>query len=72
VIALVEPVENGYRWRPLLRDHDDEMVLEAAVNGRADALVSFNHKDYGNAPGMFKITLLTPSQALRRFRHESS
>jgi putative PIN family toxin of toxin-antitoxin system len=70
VVALVEPVETWYRWRPLLRDHDDEMVLEAAVNGQADALVSFNHRDYGNVPGMFNIALLTPSQALRRFRHE--
>jgi hypothetical protein len=34
------------RWRPQLRDPDDELVLEAAVNGRADALVTDNVKDF--------------------------
>jgi predicted nucleic acid-binding protein len=70
VVALVEPVQTYYLWRPMLRDHNDEMVLEAAVNGRADAIVSFNHKDYGNVPATFNIALLTPSQAIRSFHHE--
>ena len=30
-----------------LRDPGDDMVFEAAVNGRADALVSHNLKDLG-------------------------
>src|SRR4051812_10417246 len=34
------------RWRPQLRDPDDELVLEVAVNGRADALVTDNVKDF--------------------------
>jgi len=34
------------RWRPQLRDPDDGLVLEAAVNGRADALVTDNVKDF--------------------------
>src|SRR4051812_21458839 len=42
VIAMAEPVETHFLWRPQLRDPNDEMVLEAAVNGRADALVTFN------------------------------
>jgi hypothetical protein len=42
LIALVEPVENWYRWRPLLCNHDDEMVLEAALSmgGRIRSSVS--------------------------------
>jgi putative PIN family toxin of toxin-antitoxin system len=39
VLAMVEPVETHFLWRPQLRDADDEMVLEVAVNGRADALL---------------------------------
>jgi predicted nucleic acid-binding protein len=42
LIALTEPVETHFLWRPQLRDPGDEMVLEASVNGRADALVTFN------------------------------
>jgi len=39
---VVEPVEVHYRWWPQLSDAGDEMVLEAAVNCRADAIVTFN------------------------------
>ncbi len=42
VAATGEPVELAYLWRPVLPDADDDMVLEAAVNGRADAIVTFN------------------------------
>ncbi|MBL8351515.1 MAG: PIN domain-containing protein [Burkholderiaceae bacterium] len=58
-------VSGWYQWRPQLRDPADEMVLEAAVNGRADALVSFNRRDFGDAPARFGILLATPSQFLR-------
>jgi putative PIN family toxin of toxin-antitoxin system len=33
--ASVEPVTSHFLWRPQLRDPNDEMVLEAAVNGSA-------------------------------------
>jgi putative PIN family toxin of toxin-antitoxin system len=66
VLALVEPVETHFMWRPQLRDPADELVLEAAVNGRADAIVSFNTRNFGGAPARFGVDLLTPAEALRR------
>jgi len=66
VIAMAEPVATHFLWRPQLRDAGDEMVLEAAVNGRADALVSFNVRDFGSAPARFGIPLLQPRQAVMR------
>src|ERR1035437_10938340 len=42
IIAMGEPVRTHFLWRPQLRDPNAEMVLEAAVNGRADAPVRFN------------------------------
>jgi putative PIN family toxin of toxin-antitoxin system len=63
---FAEPVVTHYLWRPQLRDPADEMVLEAAVNGMADALVTFNIRDYGSAPATFGIELLLPSAALRK------
>ena len=42
VVAVCEPVFKAFSWRPQLRDPDDELILEAAVNGGADMLVTFN------------------------------
>lgn len=66
VAALIEPVETHFLWRPRLRDPADEMVLEAAVNGKATAIVTFNLRDYGATPNDFGIEVLRPCDALRR------
>jgi putative PIN family toxin of toxin-antitoxin system len=68
VLAMVEPVETHFMWRPQLRDPADELVLEAAVNGQAAAIVTFNRRDFGTAPGAFGIEVLTPAEALGRIR----
>ncbi len=66
VIAMAEPVEPHYLWRPQLRDAADEMVLEVAANGRADAIVTFNTDDFGTVPNMFGIEVLLPRDTLTR------
>ena len=66
--GLIEPTEIHYMWRPQVRDPADDMVLEAAVNAMADAIVSFNHKDFGDAPAAFGIDMLLPRDALARLR----
>jgi len=68
LIEAAEPVEVHYQWRPQLNDAGDEMVLEAAVNGQADAIVTFNRRDYGIGPSRFGIEVLSPADALRRIR----
>jgi predicted nucleic acid-binding protein len=68
VLAMVEPVETHFLWRPQLRDPADEFVLEAAVNGQAAAIVTFNRRDFGVVPARFGIDLLTPGEAIRRIR----
>ena len=62
----VEPVHLFYLWRPQLRDPADEMVLEAAVNGQANAIVTFNLCDYGLNTKDFGIDVLLPRDALKR------
>jgi predicted nucleic acid-binding protein len=52
----------------MLRDPADEMVLEAAANGRAVAIVTFNQRDFGGVPIEFGIEVLTPAVALRRIK----
>jgi putative PIN family toxin of toxin-antitoxin system len=66
VIAIAEPVKIHYLWRPQLRDPSDEMVLEAAVNGRANLLITFNVRDFGTAPARFGIEVMTPREAVER------
>ena len=66
VIAIAEPVKIHYLWRPQLRDPSDEMVLETAVNGRANLLITFNVRDYGTAPARFGIAVMTPREAVER------
>ena len=41
-------------------------TLEAAVNGGAEAIVTFNLRDFGLAPSAFGIDVLLPRDALRR------
>jgi putative PIN family toxin of toxin-antitoxin system len=68
VLAMTEPVEIYFLWRPQLRDPNDEMVLEAAINGQAEAIVTFNRRDFGQAARRFGIEVLSPGAALERIR----
>lgn len=68
VLAMAETVKAHFLWRPQLRDPGDEIVLETAVNGRADALVTFNVRDFGSVPERFGIEVMIPREAIRRLR----
>src|SRR6202163_3023199 len=66
--ALIEPVEVHFQWRPQSGDPNDEMVLEAAINGRAEALVTHNVADFAVAWERFGIRVLSPPELLRKVR----
>jgi len=68
IIAMGEPVPTHFLWRPQLHDPNDEMVLEAAVNGGADAVVTFNVRDYGAAAAQFGVEVLLPREAIARIK----
>ena len=63
--ALIEPVEVRFLWRPQVRDPSEEMVLEAAINGRADALVTYNIRDFAVAGVRFAVPVLRPPDLLK-------
>ena len=66
--ALVEPVDIHFQWRPQVRDPSDKMVLEAAINGRADALVTYNIKHFAAPGDRFGIPILRPVDVLGKVR----
>ena len=66
--ALIEPVEVHFQWRPQGRDPNDEMVLEAAINGRADALVTYNIADFGGIAERFRIAVMSPAELLKKVK----
>lgn len=60
--SVVEPVEIQFLWRPQLRDPSDDMVLEAAVNGGASSIISFNQRDFLPQASTFGLKVRTPAQ----------
>jgi putative PIN family toxin of toxin-antitoxin system len=62
VAATAEPVRLAYLWRPALRDVDDDMVLETAVNGAADGIVTFNRRDFVRRSGSLEFASCCPAR----------
>jgi predicted nucleic acid-binding protein len=59
-------VKIDFLWRPSLKDPEDEMVLETAVNGGADLLLTFNARDFSGA-WAFSVEIEQPGPAWRRY-----
>jgi putative PIN family toxin of toxin-antitoxin system len=66
--SAAEAVDVNFRWRPQLADPKDELVLEAAVNGEADALVTHNLRDFEPATRLFGLRLMLPRDVLKELR----
>ena len=66
--ALIEPVEVHFQWRPQGRDPNDEMVLEAAINGRSDALVTYNVADFAGLAERFRVAVVRPDELLKKVK----
>ena len=55
--------EVHFLWRPRLPDPNDDMVLEAAVNGGCSVIVTHNVRDFAGARAL-GVRALTPTQFL--------
>jgi putative PIN family toxin of toxin-antitoxin system len=63
---FTDQVRVYFHYRPQLNDPNDEMVLEAAINGRADAIVTHNLRDFLPAARHFGIEVLTPGSIIKQ------
>jgi putative PIN family toxin of toxin-antitoxin system len=71
LIAVSKPVYRAFLWRPLLPDADDDMVLEVALSGHADLLVTFNQRDFEPAAAALGIDVVSPREALKQIRRKN-
>ena len=69
VVSVAEPARLVFLCRPLLSDPDDDMVMEAAVNGQADMLVTFNRRHFGMIGEHFGIRVCLPGEAARNLEN---
>lgn len=69
VVAI--PVRLSFLWRPRLKDPADEMVLETAVNGAADWLVTFNIRHLAEAALEFGIRVVKPGEAWKELQRQN-
>lgn len=66
VVVVAQPIRLSYLWRPILADPRDDMVMETAVNGQADLLVTFNLRHFKEAIRNFALQVSRPADVLHR------
>jgi predicted nucleic acid-binding protein len=59
-----------FLWRPILRDPDDEFVLELAVAAGCQSIVTHNVRDFARAE-RFGVGVLRPGQFLHQLEGSS-
>jgi putative PIN family toxin of toxin-antitoxin system len=65
ILAVAEAIDRHYLVRPLLHDPADHHVVETAVNGWADLIVTFNVHDLHPATRFYALRVVTPGEAVR-------
>jgi len=61
--AEAEHIRLFYRWRPILTDPDDDILLETAVNGECGVIITYNVRDFRGSE-RFGIRVITPKEFL--------
>lgn len=54
-----------YIWRPNLKDENDNFVVELAITSGAEAIITYNIKDFKNAELIFKHKITTPEDFIK-------
>jgi len=61
-------VQVYFLWRPNLRDEGDNHVLELAVAGNSDSIVTMNKRDFDYGELSLNVPILTPAEFLKTVR----
>lgn len=71
VAQVCTPVSLRFLWRPRLKDPGDEMVLETAVNGGADWLITFDVRHLAQVARDFGIRVMRPPEAWKEVQRNA-
>ena len=62
-----EPCRINFLWRPYLPDPDDDLILELAVAGRAEAIITYNLRDFVGSE-QFGVRTLSPASFIKEIK----
>ncbi len=65
VEQIAEAIDVVERHRPLSPDPGDDMILDVAINGRVDAIVTNNLRHLAKPAERFGIAVLSPGELLK-------
>ena len=68
IIASSRRIEIHFLIRPLLQDADDEMVVEAAIAGGCQAIITHNTRNFARARQL-GIRILTPGEFIQEIQN---
>ncbi len=65
-VSVCEWINIYYLWRPNLKDEADNHLIELAIAGNAQVIVTNNTKDFQNTELFFPgLSILKPEQIIR-------
>jgi predicted nucleic acid-binding protein len=63
--SIAEPVFIAFQHRPMSPDANDDMVLDVAINGAAEVIVTNNTRHFREPAERFQLKLMTPIELLK-------
>jgi predicted nucleic acid-binding protein len=66
--SIAEPVFIAVQHLPMSPDTIDDMVLDVAINGSAEVILTNNTRHFRQAAKRFQLKLMTPVELLIKFR----
>jgi predicted nucleic acid-binding protein len=69
---LAEAIHVSVKPRPLSSDPNDDMILDVAINGRADVVVTQNVKHFKRPGNQYGIHVCSPVELLMALRKGES
>jgi putative PIN family toxin of toxin-antitoxin system len=64
ISSACDHVRINFLWRPQLQDPDDDLILELAVSGQADAIITYNQRDFVGSDQV-GIRIISPGELIK-------